>query len=251
MLTKRIIPCLDILEGRVVKGKQFVNLVDAGDPVELASRYSDDGADELVILDISATLENRKPFFRMVEQIARAVAIPLTVGGGIRTLEDIVSVLRCGADKVSLNTILMENPEILAEASERVGTQALVAALDAKSDHDTWFIKTRSGTHQTPVNAIDWAMKVVELGAGELLVTSIDRDGMKKGYDCELLKKLSEAVRVPIVASGGAGKKEHLLEALKDGCADAVLAASIFHFSEISIRDLKEYLRNENVPVRI
>jgi cyclase len=251
MLTKRIIPCLDILEGRVVKGKQFVNLVDAGDPVELASKYSDDGADELVILDISATLENRKPFFRMVEQIASAVAIPLTVGGGIRSLEDIVAVLRCGADKVSLNTILVEHPEILSEASERVGTQALVAALDAKSDGDTWFIKTRSGTHQTPVNAIHWAKQVVELGAGEILVTSIDRDGMKKGYDCELLKKLSEAVRVPIVASGGAGMKEHLLEALQQGCADAVLAASIFHFGEISIRDLKEYLRNENVPVRL
>jgi cyclase len=251
MLTKRIIPCLDILEGRVVKGKQFVNLVDAGDPVELAARYSGEGADELVILDISATLENRKPFFDLVQRIAQAVAIPLTVGGGMRTLDDIVTVLRCGADKVSLNTILIERPEILAEASERVGTQALVAALDAKADDGTWFIKIRSGTQQTPVNAIDWAKKVVEFGAGELLVTSIDRDGMKMGYDCQLLKKLSDSVRVPIIASGGAGRKEHLLEALRDGSADAVLAASIFHFGEISIRNLKEFLRDKNVPVRL
>ncbi|MCI0416613.1 imidazole glycerol phosphate synthase subunit HisF [bacterium] len=251
MLTKRIIPCLDILQGRVVKGKQFVNLIDAGDPVELAARYSHEGADELVILDISATLENRNPFYEMVERIARTVAIPLTVGGGIRTVEDIVTILRCGADKVSLNTILSEHPEILSEAAERVGTQALVAALDAESENGTWRIKVRSGTQATAMNAIDWAKRVVELGAGELLITSIDRDGMKSGYDCALLKRLSDAVRVPIVASGGAGSKEHLLQVLRDGNADAVLAASIFHFGEISIQSLKEYLRNEKLPVRL
>jgi imidazole glycerol-phosphate synthase subunit HisF len=251
MLTRRIIPCLDVLNGRVVKGRQFRNLIDAGDPVELASSYSRSGADEIVVLDISATLEERNPFFEIVTKIAKAVAIPLTVGGGIRTLDDIVSLLRCGADKVSLNTVLAHNPHLLGEAVERVGSQALVAAIDAKRINGGWIIHTRSGTTETAIDAIQWAKNVVKQGAGEILVTSIDNDGMKAGYDIELLKRLSSVVKVPIVASGGAGLMEHMYEALSHGCSDAVLAASIFHFHEIEIPVLKQYLSNRGLPIRI
>ncbi len=251
MLTRRIIPCLDILKGRVVKGKRFRELTDVGDPVELAERYSDEGADELVILDISASLEARKPFFAVVEQVARRVAIPLTVGGGITALDDILSLLRCGADKVSLNTILTRDPGILQPAAERVGSQALVAAIDAERSRDSWIVRRKSGTEATPYDAIEWARTVVEHGAGELLVTSIDSDGMKRGYDIDLLARLREAVHVPIVASGGAGKKEHLRDALLLGKADAVLAASIFHYREMSIAELKHYLASEGIPVRL
>jgi cyclase len=251
MLTRRIIPCLDVLNGRVVKGRQFKNLIDAGDPVELASSYSRSGADEIVVLDISATLEERKPFFEIVTKIAKEVAIPLTVGGGIRTLDDIVSLLRCGADKVSLNTILTQNPDLLGEAVVRVGSQALVAAIDAKRNNGGWIIHTRSGTTETAIDAIQWAKTVVGQGAGEILVTSIDNDGMKAGYDIELLKLLSTTVKVPIVASGGAGTMEHMFEALSQGCSDAVLAASIFHFHEIEIPVLKRYLSGRGLPIRI
>ena len=255
MLTRRIIPCLDVLNGRVVKGKQFVNLVDAGDPVELASQYSGSGADEIVVLDISATLEGRKPFFDIVKKIARAVAIPLTVGGGIRTLDDIVALLRYGADKVSLNTVLTQKPQLLAEAAERVGSQALVAAIDARrasaSGGGRWIIHTRSGTAETDLDVLEWAKTVVERGAGEILITSIDNDGMKAGYDVELLRRLSSSVKVPVVASGGAGTMEHMYDALATGNADAVLAASVFHFHEIEIGDLKRYLNGKGLPVRL
>lgn len=251
MLTRRIIPCLDVLNGRVVKGRQFKNLIDAGDPVELAASYSRSGADEIVVLDISATLEERKPFFDIVTKIAKEVAIPLTVGGGIRTLGDIVKLLRCGADKVTLNTVLTQNPELLGEAVERVGSQALVAAIDAKRNNGGWIIHTRSGTTETAIDAIQWAKNVVDQGAGEILVTSIDNDGMKTGYDIALLKLLSSTVKVPIVASGGAGSMEHMFEALSQGCSDAVLAASIFHFHEIEIPVLKQYLSDRGLPIRI
>src|ERR1051326_457383 len=230
MLTRRIIPCLDVLGGRVVKGRQFENLIDVGDPVELAARYSEEGADEIVLLDISATIEARRPFFDIVRSVAKRVAIPLTVGGGIRSLDDILGLLRCGADKVSLNTVLVDDPSILTRAAPLVGSQALVAAIDARrknaSNNGRWVVKIKSGQEETQLDAITWAKSVVEYGAGELLVTSIDKDGMKSGYDVDLLRELSTSVRVPIIASGGAGTKEHMLEALKSGKADAVLAAS-------------------------
>ncbi len=251
MLTRRIIPCLDVLNGRVVKGKQFQHLVDVGDPVELSARYSDEGADELVLLDISATLQERKPFFDIVANVARRVAIPLTVGGGIKSLDDILRLLQCGADKVSLNTVLTEQPQLLALAAERVGTQALVAAIDAHRTNAGWGVWTTSGTQGTELDAIEWAKTVTERGAGELLVTSIDMDGMKSGYDNELLRRMAECVSVPIIASGGAGSKEHIADALKIGNADAVLAASIFHFNEIPIAELKHYLHSQGIPVRL
>ena len=251
MLTRRIIPCLDVLGGRVVKGKKFQKLTDVGDPVELAARYSNEGADEIVLLDISASLEFRKPFFDLVTDVAKHVAIPLTVGGGIRSLDDILSLLRCGADKVSLNTVLTDDPFLLGRAAERVGSQALVAAIDVQRRNGLWTVHVKSGTEQTGRDALEWAKTVVEHGAGELLITSIDHDGMKKGYDVELLAKLSTLVKVPIVASGGAGTVHHLLEALSIGRADAVLAASIFHFKEISITHLKQFLSAEGLPVRL
>lgn len=251
MLTRRIIPCLDVLNRRVVKGVRFKQLVDVGDPVELAAKYSDEGADELVLLDISATMEQRKPFLDVVEQVARRVAIPLTVGGGIRTLDDILAVLRQGADKVSLNSILARDPAILTTAAERVGCQALVGAIDARRKNGSWNVRIVSGTQETQIDAVEWAKTLAARGAGELLVTSMDMDGTKSGYDVELLRRLSEVVNVPIVASGGAGSKEHVLNALKVGKADAVLAASIFHFDEIPIRELKQFLQSEGIVIRI
>ncbi len=251
MLTKRIIPCLDVLDGRVVKGKRFRNLTDVGDPVDLASRYSDEGADEIVLLDISASLTGRKPFFHVVERVARTVAIPLTVGGGIRTLEDILTLLQSGADKVSLNSVLTREPEILMGAAVRVGSQALVAAIDVERRNGHWDVYVKSGTQPTPYDAIEWSKKVVNCGAGEIMLTSIDSDGMKGGYDIGLLKAISSAVSVPVIASGGAGAVHHMRDALVAGDADAVLAASIFHFREFSIMQLKQYLRDEGVPVRI
>ncbi len=248
MLTRRISPCLDVLNGRVVKGRRFVNLTDVGDPVEMARRYSSEGADELVVLDIAASLEARKPFFDLVRQIARAVAIPLTVGGGIRSVGDIVTLLHSGADKVSLNTVLVTDPDILTQAASLVGSQALVAALDTARMNGSWSIRVKSGTEATRLDALEWAQEVVARGAGELLVTSIDQDGMKQGYDVELLRRLAALVKVPIVASGGAGTREHILSGLRS--ADAVLAASIFHFNEVRIPDLKQYLHEEGVPVR-
>jgi len=251
MLTRRIIPCLDILDGRVVKGKQFQNLIDVGNPLELAARYSDEGADELVLLDISATLEGRKPFFDLVGRIAEKVAIPLTIGGGVKKLEDILELLRRGADKVTLNTVLTQDPSLLGKATDRVGSQALVAAVDCQRSNGSWNVRTRSGTHDAALDALDWVANVERQGAGEILVTSIDRDGTKSGYDIELLAKIAAAVHVPVVASGGAGNIDQVVQALKAGNADAVLAASIFHFNEISINELKSRLRKEGIPVRI
>ncbi len=250
MLTRRIIPCLDVLEKRVVKGVRFQQLADVGDPVDLAAKYSDEGADELVLLDISATLEQRKPFLDVVEKVARRVAIPLTVGGGIRSLDDILTVLRQGADKVSLNSILAKDPSILTEASERVGCQALVGAIDAVRTNGSWTVRIASGTRETHIDALAWAETLAAKGAGELLVTSMDMDGTRSGYDIDLLSRLADIVRIPVIASGGAGSVQHILDALKRGGADAVLAASIFHYQEISIRQLKEYLATEGVAVR-
>lgn len=251
MLTRRIIPCLDVLDKRVVKGVRFQKLVDAGDPMDLAAKYSDEGADELVLLDISATLEKRKPFLDVIEKVARRVAIPLTVGGGIRSLDDILVLLRQGADKVSLNSILARDPLLLTRASERVGCQALVGAIDAIRKNSSWTVRIMSGTQETQIDAIEWATTLAARGAGELLVTSMDMDGTKSGYDVELLRRLADAVNVPIIASGGAGSKEHVLDALTIGKADAVLAASIFHFNEIPITELKQYLHGQGVAIRL
>jgi len=251
MLTKRVIPCLDMRDGRVVKGKRFENLVDVGDPASLAARYSDEGADELVILDISASLQRRRPFFEIVRAVAREVAIPLTVGGGMRTVDDITELLHAGADKVTLNSVLVDDPGLLSRAAQRVGSQALVASIDATGTNGRRNVRIKRATQETRLYAVEWGRQLVSYGAGELLVTSIDRDGMKSGYDCDLLRALHESVRVPIVASGGAGTKEHILDALEIGKADAVLAASIFHFAEIPIRELKVFLKSRGVAVRI
>lgn len=251
MLTKRIIPCLDVKDGRTVKGTKFQNLRDAGDPVELAARYSDEGADELVFLDISASKEERKTFLSVVERIAKAIQIPFTVGGGISEVEDVLRVLDAGADKVSLNTAIVLRPELLAEASEAVGAQSVVAAIDAKRENGGWNVWIKGGGERTELDAVAWAKSVVEQGAGELLVTSMDTDGTKNGYDLDLLRSIAEAVSIPLIASGGAGTCEHLREAITEGKADAVLAASIFHYQQLSLREIKEYLRQQNIPVRL
>lgn len=251
MLTKRIIPCLDVKDGRTVKGTQFVNLRDAGDSVELASRYSDEGADELVLLDISASQEGRKTFHKVVEDVAKAIQIPFTVGGGVSTVEDVMRVLDAGADKVSLNTAIVTNPYLLDAAAAKVGSQSIVAAIDAKRHEDSWLVYVKGGTVPTHLDAIWWAKEAVDRGAGELLVTSMDRDGTKEGYDIELLNTISRTVIVPVIASGGAGELVHLKDAIVDGKADAVLAASIFHFKEITLADIKQYLSENGVPVRL
>jgi cyclase len=251
MLTKRIIPCLDVKDGRTVKGTKFVDLRDAGDPVELASRYSDEGADELVFLDISASQEGRKTFFSVVERVARAIQIPFTVGGGISNVDDVLRALDAGADKVSLNTAIVERPEFLLEVSSAVGSQSLVAAIDAKRKGSSWSVWTRGGSQETALDAVAWARESVRLGAGELLITSMDADGTKKGYDLDLLRTISERTSVPVIASGGAGTKEHIRDAITIGKADAVLAASVFHYQQISINDIKEFLQTNNIPVRL
>ena len=251
MLTKRIIPCLDVQDGRTVKGTKFLNLRDAGDPVELAARYSNEGADELVFLDISASREGRKTFLSVVERVARAIQIPFTVGGGISTVEDILRVLDAGADKVSLNTAIVLRPDFLNEAATAVGSQSIVAAIDAKRDRQRWSVWIKGGAEQTDLDAVAWAQETVRRGAGELLVTSMDSDGMKTGYDLDLLRAIANRVHVPLIASGGAGTPEHLLQALTEGNADAVLAASIFHYQEITINDIKLSLRANNIPVRL
>lgn len=261
MLTKRIIPCLDIKNGRVVKGINFKNLTDAGDPVECAKKYEKQGADELVFLDISASEEKRKTLTMLVEKISKEISIPFTVGGGIKTVKDISSLLNAGADKVSLNSAAIQNPELIANASRRFGSQCIAVAIDAKKDPSArqslarddreWKVYITSGKQKTELNAVEWAKEAVEKGAGELLVTSIDRDGTKQGFDNELLSKISLNVTVQVIASGGAGSKEDILKAFTKGKADAVLAASIFHFNEISISDLKKYLAQNNIKVRI
>jgi len=251
MLTKRIIPCFDVNCGRVVKGVQFVELRDAGDPVELARLYDAEGADELVFLDITASHEDRTTVYEMVERTAAEVFIPFTVGGGIRSDMDVRVLLELGADKVSINTAAVERPRLVAEASDRFGSQCIVVAIDARrSGPDHWEVHTHGGRHPTGLDAVEWAKQVVELGAGELLVTSMDEDGRGHGYDLEMLRAISEAVPVPLIASGGAGSPEHLYDAIVEGRADAVLAASIFHFGSYRIRDVKQYLADRGVPIR-
>ncbi len=254
MLTKRIIPCLDVTQGRVVKGTSFTHLRDAGDPVELASFYYKEGADELVFLDIGATPEGRDTMVDVVERVAEQVFIPLTVGGGLRGIDDIRRMLRAGADKVSINTAAVQNPRLIMEGAEKFGSQCIVVAIDAKRvngvGNPMWEICTHGGRRPTGIDAIEWAKKAVVLGAGELLLTSWDADGQKTGYDLELTRAISEAVIVPVIASGGAGNLEHLYEALIMGKADAVLAASIFHYRTYSIRQTKDYLAERGIPIR-
>lgn len=251
MLTKRLIPCLDVKDGRTVKGTRFVDLRDAGDPVSLAARYSDEGADELVFLDISASREKRKTFFSLVERVAKAVRIPFTVGGGINSVEDVLDALNAGADKVSLNTAIVEAPDFLLEAASAVGSQSIVAAIDAKRCGTGWKVWIKGGSEESTLDAVAWAREAVRLGAGELLVTSMDADGTKNGYDLELLQTISRSTSVPLIASGGAGTKEHIKKAIEVGEADAVLAASIFHYQELSLLEIKNYLQQNNIPVRL
>ncbi len=254
MLTKRIIPCLDVKNGRVVKGTSFAGLRDAGDPVELASFYYQQGADELVFLDITATPEERKTMVSVVERIADAIFMPFTVGGGLRDIDDMRRVLMAGADKVSVNTAAVLKPTMIREAADKFGSQCIVVAIDAKrikSQEPQWEVYIYSGQKPTGIDAIVWAEKAVELGAGEIMLTSIDTDGHRAGYDVELTRAISEAVSVPVIASGGAGTPEDLYQALVFGKADAVLAASIFHYGTYSIRETKEYLAKKGIPVRI
>lgn len=254
MLAKRIIPCLDVKEGRVVKGISFVNLRDAGDPVEVARLYNDEGADEICFLDITASYEKRSILIDVVRNTAEQVFMPLTVGGGVRTLDDIRTLLNAGADKVSINTAAVQNPEFVREASERFGSQCIVVATDAKRARGgelQWEVYIHGGRTPTGNDAVQWAKKMEGYGAGEILLTSMDKDGTKDGYDIELTRAISEAVTIPVIASGGAGTLEHLYEVIIAGKADAVLAASIFHFREYTIRETKEYLRSRGICVRI
>jgi cyclase len=251
LLCKRIIPCLDVKDGRVVKGTHFLNLVDAGSPVELASRYSEEGADELVFLDITASSEKRKTLFNLVKQVAKAVRIPFTVGGGISELNDIDILLKSGADKVSLNSAIVKNPQLITEASRQFGSQAVVAAVDIKLNNGNYKIYINGGREAVDLDAMDWCRRAADLGAGEILLTSMDKDGTKSGYDISFLKSLTSAVSVPVIASGGAGKKEDFVEAFKEAEVDACLAASLFHFNILPIRDLKKYLQENNILVRL
>jgi len=251
MYAKRIIPCLDIKDGRVVKGINFVSLRDAGDPVEVAAAYSDAGADEVVFLDITASNEQRETVTALAARVAEQLSIPFTVGGGIRTVDDFRAVLLAGADKVSVNSAAIDRPELLREAAEKFGSQCVVIAIDAKRRPDGGFdVYKHGGRLNTGLDAVEWAKKAVALGAGEVLLTSMDGDGTKAGYDLELTRAIADAVPVPVIASGGAGTMEHFAQALTVGGADAALAASLFHYHEIDIADLKDYLRREGIPVR-
>jgi len=247
---KRIIPCLDVKDGRVVKGVNFVGLQDAGDPVEVAKRYNEEGADEITFLDITASHEKRDTIVDIVEKVANEVFIPLTVGGGIRTLEDIYNLLKVGCDKISINSHAIKNPDFIDEASKRFGSQCIVVAIDAKKTGDSWHVFINGGRIDTGLDALAWSKEVQRRGAGEILLTSMDCDGVKNGYDIELTGKMSKLLDIPIIASGGAGKMEHIKDAFLNG-ADAALAASIFHYKEIEIMELKRYLREEGIPVRI
>lgn len=252
MHTKRIIPCLDVKDGRVVKGVNFVNLQDAGDPVEIAAAYDRAGADEVVFLDITASSDNRATVADMVRRVAEKVFIPFTVGGGIRTVEDFKLLLREGADKISVNSAAIMNPGLIAEAADKFGSQCVVVAIDAKRQPDGSFhIYKNGGRMDMGMDAVEWAIRAEKLGAGEILLTSMDCDGTKGGYDIALTKAVSQAVRIPVIASGGAGTCEHFYEALTEGGAEAALAASLFHYKELEIREVKEYLRTKGVPVRI
>lgn len=250
MLAKRIIPCLDVKEGRVVKGINFVGLRDAGDPIECGLRYSDEGADELVFLDITASSDRRNIVADMVQRVADAINIPFTVGGGLRNVDDIQAILRAGADKVSLNTQAVENPKLVRESAERFGSQCIVVAIDARRENGRAKVYTHGGRTRTELDVVEWAERVAELGAGEILLTSMDSDGTKKGYDLELTRQVCDVVGIPVIASGGAGNLEHLLHGLKEADASAVLAASIFHFREVTIQQAKDYLRAHGVHVR-
>ncbi|MCC3144603.1 imidazole glycerol phosphate synthase subunit HisF [Halanaerobium sp. Z-7514] len=253
MHKKRIIPCLDIKDGRVVKGVNFVDLIDAGDPVESARKYNDLGADELVFLDITATKEKRKTLAELVEKVAAQVFIPLTVGGGIRTVEDMQLILRSGADKVSVNSAAVKNPELVKEGAQAFGSQCIVGAVDAdkRDSGDGWEIFINGGSKETGIDLIEWVKDLEELGAGEILLTSINADGTKDGYDIEMLKAVTEAVNIPVIASGGAGKIKDFIDVFEETGADAALAASIFHFGEIAIKDVKKELEKAGIPVRI
>ena len=251
MLTKRIIPCLDIKNGQVVKGKSFVNLKYAGNPVELARKYYQDGADELVFLDITASFEKRKTTIALVEKVAREIFIPFTVGGGINNVADITNLLNAGADKVSLNTAAIKNPSLIKMASKKFGSQCIMVAIDAKRIEDKWVVFAKGGRKDTGLDAIEWAKRAESLGAGEILLTSMDKDGTKEGYDLELTRKISESVNIPVIASGGAGTLRSIANVLKEGKADAALAASIFHYKKYSINRVKDYLRKNDVEVRI
>ena len=257
MLAKRIIPCLDVTDGRVVKGVNFLELRDAGDPVEIARRYDEQGADELTFLDITASSDNRGLILHIIEEVTSQVFIPLTVGGGVREVEDVRRLLNAGADKVSINTSAVINPQLVADASDRYGSQCIVVAIDAKqvgvdaSGQPRWEVFTHGGRKETGIDAVEWARKMVSLGAGELLVTSMDRDGTKIGFNLGLNKAISDAVDVPIIASGGVGNLQHLVDGVKIGGADAVLAASIFHYGEYTVREAKEYMRDHGIEVRL
>jgi cyclase len=250
-VSKRIIPCLDVNNGRVVKGVNFVELKDAGDPVEIAKKYNEQGADELTFLDITASSDNRGLLFDIVERVAKEIFIPLTVGGGVKTCNDIRNLLNAGADKVGINTSAILNPDLVGESTSRFGSQAIVVAIDAKKVDDHWEVFTHGGRNATGIDAVSWAKKMAKMGAGELLLTSMDRDGTKTGFDNKLNKLISDAVNVPIIASGGVGSLQHLVDGVIEGGADAVLAASIFHYGEFTIQEAKQYMFDNNIEVRL
>ena len=251
MLKVRIIPCLDVKDGRVVKGINFVNLVDAGDPVEQASFYSDAGADEICFLDIGASLEKRKTITSIVAKTAEKVFIPMTVGGGINSIEDIHSLLKAGADKVSINTSAILNKNLIKDASDRFGSQCIVVAVDAKKHNNDWLVYSHGGTKNTTINVFSWLEELEKLGAGEILLTSMDRDGTKNGFDLELLKRSTDILSIPVIASGGVGRLEHFEDGVLKGGASALLAASVFHFNEFSIKEVKTFLKQKNISVRL
>ena len=251
VLAKRIIPCLDVTHGRVVKGVNFVELKDAGDPVEIARRYNDAGADELTFLDITATSDDRDLILHIIEAVASQVFIPLTVGGGVREVGDIQRLLNAGADKVSINTSAVINPQLVKDAADRYGSQCIVVAIDSKRVGDHWEVFTHGGRQATGLDAVAWAQKMAELGAGELLLTSMDRDGTKSGFDLDLTRTISDAVAIPIIASGGVGTLQHMVDGVNEGHADAVLAASIFHFGEFSVDEAKHYMQQHGIEVRL
>ena len=250
MLTKRIIPCLDVRDNDVVKGKNFVNLEYTGNPVELAKKYNEQGADELVFLDINASFEGRKTMIETVKKVAKEIFIPFTVGGGIKTLDEMDLLLSAGAEKVSINTSAIKNPNLISEASQRFGNQSIVVAIDAKKNNNGWEVVVKGGRELTGINAIDWAKKAQELGAGEILLTSMDKDGTKEGYDMDLTQRTADAINIPVIASGGASNLESIVEILTTGKADAALAASIFHYNKYTVKEVKEFLENNKVEVR-